>query len=50
MSAWGRDLGQEACAAAFVQAVATGGDTPISFAELMDVSRHVIEADRLLRA
>jgi len=50
MSSWGRDLGQRACAAAFVQAVEQGGPAPIPFAELFDVAKHVIEADRRLRA
>ncbi|MEZ5934988.1 MAG: bi-domain-containing oxidoreductase [Alphaproteobacteria bacterium] len=48
-SSWSQDRGQEACVQAFVRAVAEGGATPIAFAELMDVGRAVIEADRLLR-
>jgi predicted dehydrogenase len=46
---WSQDRGQETCVQAFVRAVAEGGATPIAFAELMDVGKAVIEADRLLR-
>jgi predicted dehydrogenase len=46
---WSQDRGQEACVQAFVRAVEDGGQAPIAFAELMDVGRAVIEADRLLR-
>ena len=49
-STWKQDRGQNACVQAFVEAVEKGGETPIPFAELMDVGKAVIEADRLLRA
>ena len=49
-SSWSRDQGQEACARAFIDAVDKGGMSPIPYAELMDVGRAVIEADRLLRS
>ncbi len=49
-SSWTRDQGQDACARAFVDAVEHGGEPPIPLAELMEVGRAVIEADRLLRS
>ena len=49
-SSWSQDRGQKACVQAFVNAVEAGGASPIPFAELMDVGKAVIEADRLLRA
>ena len=48
-STWKQDRGQNACVQAFVDAIERGGETPIPFAELMDVGKAVIEADRLLR-
>ena len=50
VSSWSQDRGQDACAQAFVDAIEKGGDTPIPFAELMNVGKAVIEADRLLRS
>ncbi|MGI9511108.1 MAG: bi-domain-containing oxidoreductase [Geminicoccaceae bacterium] len=49
-ASWSQDRGQNACARAFIEAVEKGGATPIPFAELIEVSKAVIEADRLLRA
>ncbi len=49
-SSWSQDRGQEACVRAFAQAVEKGGEAPIPFAELVDVSKAVIEADRVLRS
>ena len=49
-SSWSQDRGQEACARAFALAVEQGGATPIPFAELMEIGKAVIEADRQLRA
>jgi predicted dehydrogenase/threonine dehydrogenase-like Zn-dependent dehydrogenase len=42
MNLWRQDKGQHACAAAFVQAIERGGESPISFDDLMDVSRITI--------
>lgn len=39
---WNQDKGQRACAAAFVDAVKTGGPAPIPFAEIVEVSRATI--------
>ena len=50
MSSWSQDRGQDACVAAFVEAIERGGEPIIAFAELMDVGRAVIEADRQLRS
>jgi len=44
MSSWSQDKGQGACAAAFVQAVKTGGTSPIPLDEILEVSRVSIEA------
>ena len=41
---WRQDKGQQACAAAFVQAVASGGASPIPFDELLEVARVTIDA------
>ncbi|MDX9768265.1 MAG: bi-domain-containing oxidoreductase, partial [Ectothiorhodospiraceae bacterium] len=43
MNLWRQDKGQKACAAAFVRAVADGGPAPISFDEIVEVSRVSIE-------
>jgi len=44
---WRQDKGQAACAAAFVEAVRTGGQAPIPIDEIFEVSRLSIElADR----
>lgn len=39
MNLWRQDKGQTACAAAFVDAIATGAPSPISFSELLEVTR-----------
>jgi predicted dehydrogenase len=39
-----QDKGQKACAAAFIEAVRTGGQAPIPVDELLEVSRAAIEA------
>ena len=44
MNLWKQDKGQKACAAAFVQAVAAGGASPIPFEELLEVARITIDA------
>jgi predicted dehydrogenase/threonine dehydrogenase-like Zn-dependent dehydrogenase len=43
LNLWRQDKGQEACAAAFVRAVAQSGPAPIPFQEVMEVSRVTIE-------
>jgi len=43
LSLWRQDKGQKACAAAFVQAVAQGGPTPIPLDEVLEVSRVSIQ-------
>lgn len=48
MNLWRQDKGQRACVAAFVKAVEQGGNCPIPIAEVMDVSRRAIEAQRAL--
>lgn len=49
MKLWRQDKGQAACAAAFVQAVQTGGVSPIALDELIEVSRVSIEIQESLR-
>ncbi|MDZ4251832.1 MAG: bi-domain-containing oxidoreductase [Sulfuritalea sp.] len=44
LNLWRQDKGQKACAAAFVQAVETGGAAPIPLEELIEVARVTIEA------
>ena len=39
MNLWRQDKGQEACVAAFVEAVKSGGPSPIPFDEIVEVSR-----------
>jgi predicted dehydrogenase/threonine dehydrogenase-like Zn-dependent dehydrogenase len=43
MNLWRQDKGQKACAAAFVQAVITGGPAPIPLDEILEVARVSIE-------
>lgn len=43
MNLWSQDKGNQACATAFVQAVREGKQSPISFEELIEVSRISIE-------
>jgi len=43
MNLWRQDKGQEACAAAFVEAIKGGKPSPISFDEILEVSRVTIE-------
>lgn len=43
MNLWRQDKGQKACAAAFVQAIATGGTAPIPLDEILEVARVSIE-------
>lgn len=43
MNLWRQDKGQNACAAAFVQAAEKGGAAPVAFEELLEISRVTIE-------
>lgn len=47
---WRQDKGQNACAAAFLSAVAHGGPAPIPAEELFEVARVSIEVASILRA
>lgn len=49
MNLWRQDKGQAACAAAFVHALERGGDAPIPFGELAEVSRVTIAIAAMLR-
>jgi len=49
MNLWRQDKGQAACAAAFVQAVARGGPSPIPLDELIEVGRVSIQIEEALR-
>jgi len=43
MNLWRQDKGQKACAAAFLEALRSGGPAPIPVAEIFEVSRISIE-------
>ncbi len=45
---WRQDKGQKACAAAFLQAVSNGEQTPIAAAEIFEVARVTLQIDALL--
>lgn len=45
-----QDKGQEACIAAFAEAIGAGKPSPISMEELMEVSRATIDAAEMIRA
>ena len=49
LNLWQQDKGQAACARAFVQAVQSGGVSPIPLAELLEVSRVSIDIEEALR-
>ena len=49
MNLWRQDKGQKDCAAAFVKAVEAGGEAPVPFEELLEVSRVAIEVAAMLR-
>ena len=49
MNLWKQDKGQNACAAAFLNAIETGSATPISAEEIFEVARVTIEATEQLR-
>lgn len=42
MNLWQQDKGQNACAAAFLDAIRAGGVSPIAFEEIVEVSRITI--------
>ena len=44
MNLWRQDKGQNACAAAFLDAIRGGGASPIPFEEIVEVSRTTIGA------
>jgi predicted dehydrogenase len=48
MNLWRQDKGQKACAAAFIRTIESGGEAPIRFDELMEVSRVVLEVNEAL--
>ena len=43
MNLWKQDKGQAACAAAFVDAVKSGGPAPIPLEEIIEIARVSIE-------
>jgi predicted dehydrogenase/threonine dehydrogenase-like Zn-dependent dehydrogenase len=49
MNLWKQDKGQNACAAAFLNAIESGSATPISAEEIFEVARVTIEATEQLR-
>lgn len=49
MNLWRQDKGQNACAAAFLNAIESGQATPIPTAEIFEVARITIEATEQLR-
>lgn len=49
MNLWKQDKGQNACAAAFLAAIESGGETPISAEEIFEVARVTIEVTEILR-
>jgi hypothetical protein len=46
MNLWRQDKGQNACAAAFMDAIHKGTEAPIPSAEIFEVARVTIEAAR----
>ncbi len=48
MNLWRQDKGQAACAKAFVDAVAKGGESPIVLAESLEVARVTLDLARAL--
>jgi hypothetical protein len=48
MRLWNQDKGQDACVAAFVEALRSGGPSPIGLDEVLEVSRISIEAQGAL--
>jgi predicted dehydrogenase len=50
MTLWKQDKGQHGCAKSFIEAVEKGGCAPISFEEIVEVSRVAIQVAQVLRA
>ncbi len=50
MNLWRQDKGQDACAAAFVESIRQGKESPISADEIFEVARMTIQAAEILRA
>lgn len=50
MNLWRQDKGQDACAAAFVESIRDGKETPIPADEIFEVARVTIEVAEILRA
>jgi predicted dehydrogenase len=50
MNLWRQDKGQTACAAAFLQAVKTGGPSPIVLDELIEIGRLSIRIEKALQS
>ena len=50
MNLWRQDKGQKACVKAFVEAVRTGGASPIPFDEIMEVARVTVALGEAARA
>lgn len=49
MNLWRQDKGHQACAAAFVRSIELGGEPPIEFKQLIEVSRVTLEINEALR-
>lgn len=50
MNLWRQDKGQDACAAAFVESIRQGKESPIPADEIFEVARMTIQAAEILRA
>lgn len=50
MNLWRQDKGQDACAAAFVESIRDGKETPIAADEIFEVARVTIQVAEILRA
>ena len=48
MNLWRQDKGQKACAAAFLEAIEKGSQTPIPVDEIFEVARVSIEVAQML--
>lgn len=50
MNLWRQDKGQDACAAAFIESIRQGKETPIPADEIFEVARATIQATDILRS
>lgn len=50
MNLWRQDKGQDACAAAFVESIRNGKETPIPADEIFEVARTTVQIAEILRA